>query len=161
MANYFTTYEMRCKGSPENGFPEEPYPEHLVMTAWPPLRESMNEVREDWADILNVLSGYRSPPYNAFLREQSIRKLMAAGRTRAQAEIESGVAEHSKHMEGIAVDLRPRDMHQAPNLHRQIITAIKAGRLKYIGGVGLYPTWVHIDTRPRLAGGAITQWGHA
>lgn len=72
-----------------------------------------------------VISGYRSPSSNRLLREDS-----------------SGVARHSYHMEGKAVDIRMpgsslRGLHQA------------ALRLKS-GGVGFYPSsdFVHVDVGP-------------
>jgi uncharacterized protein YcbK (DUF882 family) len=69
-----------------------------------------------------VICGYRSPETNAALRRHS-----------------SGVAEHSLHMQGRAIDVRlqgfPTDrLHQlALGMHR--------------GGVGFYPSsdFVHLD----------------
>lgn len=72
---------------------------------------------------IEVISGYRSPKTNAFLRKKS-----------------TGVAKKSLHMEGRALDIRltglPTPMLRdiATNLHN--------------GGVGFYPKsdFVHIDT---------------
>jgi uncharacterized protein YcbK (DUF882 family) len=70
-----------------------------------------------------VISGYRSPRTNA--------KLHAEGH---------GVAEHSLHMEGRAIDVRLLGC----DLETFRDAALKAGR----GGVGYYPgsNFVHIDT---------------
>jgi uncharacterized protein YcbK (DUF882 family) len=70
-----------------------------------------------------VISGYRSPRTNA--------KLHAEGH---------GVAEHSQHMEGRAMDVRLIGCDLAV-LHE---AALKAAR----GGVGYYPSsnFVHVDT---------------
>ena len=70
-----------------------------------------------------VISGYRSPRTNA--------KLHAEGH---------GVAEHSLHMEGRAIDVRLLGC----DLETFRDAALKAGR----GGVGYYPSskFVHIDT---------------
>jgi len=72
-----------------------------------------------------VISGYRSPQTNAALRRNS-----------------SGVAEHSFHMQGRAIDVRlsgysTRDLHQH---------ALALAR----GGVGFYPRsdFVHLDSGP-------------
>ncbi|CAK0769300.1 DUF882 domain-containing protein [Gammaproteobacteria bacterium] len=73
----------------------------------------------------HILSGYRCPSTNAMLREQS-----------------DGVASHSLHMDGMAVDLR------APGLHTSYLR--KAAMKMQYGGVGYYPDsdFVHVDTGP-------------
>lgn len=75
------------------------------------------------AEPLYIVSGYRAPATNAGLRHTS-----------------DGVAEHSLHMQGRAIDIRipgvsHRHLHQA---------ALAMGN----GGVGYYPKsgFVHIDT---------------
>lgn len=74
-------------------------------------------------DVLHVISGYRSPESN--------RKLAAAS---------GGVAKHSMHLEGKAIDVRMpgRDLAQ---LHKAAL-AVRGG------GVGYYPSsqFVHMDT---------------
>lgn len=74
-------------------------------------------------DVLHVISGYRSPESN--------RKLAAAS---------GGVAKHSMHLEGKAIDIRlpGRDLAQ---LHKAAL-AVRGG------GVGYYPSsqFVHMDT---------------
>ena len=75
------------------------------------------------SDVLHVISGYRSPESN--------RKLAAAS---------GGVAKHSMHLEGKAIDIRlpGRDLAQ---LHKAAM-AVRGG------GVGYYPSsqFVHMDT---------------
>lgn len=74
-------------------------------------------------DPFHVISGYRSPETNAYLRRHS-----------------SGVAKHSLHMEGRAIDVR--------------LPGIPTAKLRDIaltmqrGGVGYYPAsdFVHLDT---------------
>jgi uncharacterized protein YcbK (DUF882 family) len=77
----------------------------------------------------SVISGYRSPQTNAILHERS-----------------AGVAQHSLHMEGRAIDVRLTGIDSA-NL------AGHAEALKR-GGVGYYPAsdFVHLDT------GAFRTW---
>lgn len=78
-------------------------------------------------DVLHVISGYRSPETNAMLHENT-----------------GGVAKHSMHIEGKAIDVRMPGRDLAA-LHK---AALKANG----GGVGYYPDsqFVHIDTgRPR------------
>ena len=76
-----------------------------------------------------VISGYRSPRTNASLRENS-----------------SGVAQHSLHMEGRAIDVRVSGVDCAR-------LAARAEKLKR-GGVGYYraSNFVHLDT------GAFRTW---
>jgi uncharacterized protein YcbK (DUF882 family) len=78
---------------------------------------------------IHIVSGYRSPAYNALLRER--------GR---------GVAKHSLHLEGRAVDVRIPGVRLAA-LHE---TALQ---LK-LGGVGFYPKsdFVHLDS------GRVRRW---
>jgi uncharacterized protein YcbK (DUF882 family) len=76
-----------------------------------------------------VISGYRSPETNGKLHERS-----------------SGVASHSLHMEGMAMDIRLPG-RALTDLHN---CALKQGK----GGVGFYPTsnFVHVDV------GRVRRW---
>lgn len=78
---------------------------------------------------IHVISGYRSPEYNAMLRRQS-RK----------------VASHSLHMEGRAIDFR------IPGV--SLSTVRRAALSLAYGGVGYYPgnDFVHLDS------GAFRTW---
>lgn len=77
----------------------------------------------------HVISGYRSPNTNAMLAKHS-----------------QGVAKHSLHMEGLAIDIRlpGRDL---ADVHRAALS-LKSG------GVGYYPVsnFVHVDV------GRVRQW---
>ena len=79
--------------------------------------------RSDSKKPFEIISGYRSPVTNA--------KLAAAS---------NGVAKHSMHMDGKAIDIRLRDV-QLADLRLDAL-AMKAG------GVGYYPKsdFVHVDT---------------
>jgi uncharacterized protein YcbK (DUF882 family) len=70
-----------------------------------------------------VISGYRSPATNAMLRRHS-----------------EGVAAHSLHMQGQAIDIRLADV--------RLGTLRDAARSIARGGVGYYPAsnFVHVDT---------------
>ncbi len=71
---------------------------------------------------VEVISGYRSPTTNAMLHERS-----------------AGVAAHSLHMQGMAMDIRLPDV-ALDRLHNAAL-ALRAG------GVGYYPSedFVHVD----------------
>ncbi len=70
-----------------------------------------------------VISGYRSPEYNQLLRRQG-----------------SGVAEHSFHMKGQAIDFL---IPGVPN--RRLA---RLARLSSAGGVGIYSKFIHVDSGP-------------
>jgi len=74
---------------------------------------------------VEVISGYRSPQTNAFLRATT-----------------DGVAQNSYHMRGQAIDLRLPG-HSLSQLRRAALS-LRAG------GVGYYPAsnFVHVDTGP-------------
>lgn len=74
-------------------------------------------------NVLHVISGYRSPETNQLL-----------------AELGDGVAKHSLHLEGKAIDIR------VPG--RDLTSVRKAALRLRGGGVGFYPDtqFVHIDT---------------
>lgn len=91
----------------------------------PKLIVLLNEVSDKFGDsqVLHVISGYRSPESNA--------KLAAAS---------GGVAKHSMHLDGKAIDIRIPGKNLA-QLH-------KAAMSMRGGGVGYYPDsqFVHMDT---------------
>jgi uncharacterized protein YcbK (DUF882 family) len=72
--------------------------------------------------LMEVICGYRSPGTNALLRQHS-----------------SGVAEHSLHMQAMAVDIR------MPGVKTSVLR--NAARALQRGGVGYYPgsDFIHVD----------------
>jgi uncharacterized protein YcbK (DUF882 family) len=91
----------------------------------PQLLVLLDKVSAQFGDrhVLHVISGYRSPESNEMLHEHS-----------------NGVAKHSLHMEGKAIDIRLPGTALA-NLHKAVMAA-------HGGGVGYYPDsqFVHMDT---------------
>lgn len=91
----------------------------------PQLLVLLNQVSDKFGSqkVLHVISGYRSPESNRLLSEQS-----------------GGVAKHSMHMEGKAIDIRMPGQDLAGL--RKAALALNAG------GVGYYPEsqFVHMDT---------------
>jgi len=77
--------------------------------------------------VIDIVCGYRTPETNAALRRNSPQ---------------TGVAEHSQHMEGHAIDLRVPGVATAKL--RDAALSLKAG------GVGYYPVsqFVHVDVGP-------------
>jgi uncharacterized protein YcbK (DUF882 family) len=91
----------------------------------PQLLVLLDKVSAQFGDehVLHVISGYRSPETNAMLHENS-----------------SGVAQHSLHMDGKAIDVR------LPGTDLRLLH--KAAMAARGGGVGYYPDsqFVHMDT---------------
>jgi uncharacterized protein YcbK (DUF882 family) len=79
-----------------------------------------------------VLSAYRTPSYN--------RKI--------------GGVPNSQHIQGRALDLRPPYGMTVDKFYDTIKSFAK---MLSIGGIGKYPTFVHIDTRPTI-NGRIAYW---
>jgi uncharacterized protein YcbK (DUF882 family) len=86
-------------------------------------------LRLDTSEPFQVISGYRSPATNAMLHEKS-----------------EGVASHSLHMDGMAIDIRVSGRRLASL--RDTALTMKSG------GVGYYPAsdFVHVDV------GRIRRW---
>jgi len=81
-------------------------------------------------NLVHIISGYRSPTYNAILAKRS-----------------NGVAAHSLHTKGMAVDF------MLPGVGMQkLFTAVRS---LSAGGAGIYPEFVHMDV------GRVRTWGHA
>jgi uncharacterized protein YcbK (DUF882 family) len=102
-----------------------------VHTIDPALLDLLHQLAAsvDTTRPFEVISGYRSPVTNAALRRRS-----------------EGVAAHSLHMVGQAIDIRLGDVR----LDHVRAAAIDIGR----GGVGYYPAsnFVHVDT------GRVRRW---
>lgn len=86
----------------------------------------------DSNEPFEIISAYRSPQTNRMLRARSAH---------------SGVAKHSLHMYGRAIDIRLADVHLA-HLHHAAVSLKR-------GGVGYYPrsNFIHVDT------GRVRYWG--
>ena len=60
-------------------------------------------------------------------------------------------APHSQHKLGKAADLHPQGM-SAEVARQKVKEAIDNGKLKYIGGIELDVSWLHVDCRDRVNG---------
>ena len=87
------------------------------------LVENLQVIRDHINKPVRVISGYRTPKYN--------RRI--------------GGARRSQHMKAKAADLRVRGV-SAAELREIILKLIKEKKIKK-GGVGIYRTFVHYDTR--------------
>lgn len=62
----------------------------------------------------------------------------------------------SSHLTAEGADINVRGLTPAET-HHVILEAYRAGKLPGIGGLGIYPDWVHVDTR-RAADGHLRRW---
>lgn len=98
-------------------------------------------------------SGYRTLAYDQRLYDTH---LAAAGDDGLVAPPSS-----SEHPRGRAADIRHGSL-SASQLFNLIMSLYEAGRLPQLGGIGLYPSFVHVDVRPRSNSGKhLAIWGGA
>lgn len=119
-----------------HGFEAEPYPEDWVDDRLIPLCAAIEMVRAKWNRKVTIVSGYRSPEYNSWLVKHR------------------GASPRSKHMEGIAADIQIEGVPswKVFQAAKKLRADYKAGRSAvWLGGIGLYPTFVHLDLRERAA----------
>jgi uncharacterized protein YcbK (DUF882 family) len=128
------------------------------LDRWIDTRDLCDGVRIIHDGPLDVVSGYRTPEYNA--------DLIVADAGRGS----HGVVSSSKHIEGEAADLRAR-IAPAASLYSEIIIAHEKdfafttvdGRVRklrdLLGGIGVYPhsNWVHVDNA-KAPDGHLRRW---
>lgn len=136
---HFKVHEFACHDG-------TPYPE-AFPERWTDLRDLCDGARIIHGQMLSVVSGFRSPDYNAML----VRRDNGLG--------VHGVASSSEHTKARAADLRAI-IARAPGLYSELIIAYEEGRKfttvdgvernfrDLLGGIGVYDesNWVHIDT---------------
>lgn len=123
--------ELACHdGTP---YPSEYRGDRAVM-----LAATFEHVRELLGNVpLVILSGYRTPAYNATLE---------------------GAASKSQHIEGRALDIWHPTMSPR-GMFTTILREAQRGSLPLLGGLGLYKTFVHLDVRPKVPKGHLALWG--
>lgn len=127
LSPHFDSAEFICHDGTDVPVELEPNLRRLVATA---------DVIRRSADVpISVISGYRTPAYNARI----------------------GGAHDSTHMTAEALDGRPGLGLTILGLHAMILTLHRRGQLPGLGGLGLYPGWVHIDVR-KPADGHLRRW---
>lgn len=132
--NYFHESEFACHDG-------TPYPSEWLENRLAALISQLDAIRIAWKGPLRVVSGYRTPAHNAAI----------------------GGAGASQHMEGRAADIAPHAVAgvmeaQCRELHALILRMMAQSSLPLIGGLGVYPGWVHVDVRPKPTGGHVAQW---
>ncbi len=112
-----------------------PYPEAWIDARLRPLCETLEVLRRAIDRPIVIVSGYRSPEHNARVKG----------------------AKDSQHMHGRAADVRVAGV-DAGLLHAKVLELHGQGALPYLGGLGRYRTWVHLDVRHRQPGQGIARW---
>ena len=125
--------EFDRKARPSKGFPTvAEYPKEWIESRLRPLCEDLERVRAALRErynpnaIIRIGSGYRDPAFN---------------------RATPGAAIKSQHMEGRAADIVVPG--QAPiTIHQLVLDLFRENVLKNVHGLGIYPTFVHVDVRP-------------
>lgn len=140
MSRYFSVDEFRCHSG-------EAYPAAWVDDRLSRLCSVLDAIRDAWEAPLHIVSGYRSPAFNAALAASS-----------AARNGVSGVAQNSQHVQGRAADIRPLapSVERVSQLHAMVRRLYEEGKIPPLGGLGLYPGWIHVDVR---AGDHLATWG--
>lgn len=134
----FTPYWDSKRGKVKNTVPPSPLWPRIV-----PTLIVLDEVRERLGYAIRLTSTYRKPAYNAAV----------------------GGEPNSFHMRFMAVDWQGR--HGSPPMWAACVKSLRGkrfvlpgngGDFLFGGGVGVYPTFVHVDCRPAKAGGPYANW---
>lgn len=128
VTDHFLWSEFHCHNGQEVPDAAKPHVQRLCA--------SLELIRARWGGPLIVISGWRSPQYN--------RRV--------------GGAKASRHVVGDAADIRPGEISRVSSLAELVARMLKNGELPQIGGFGIYPTWIHVDCRPRKANGGVALW---
>ena len=124
-----------------------PYPEEWVTDRLLPLCESLEVIREAaGGEPLHVDSGYRTPEYQRQLYGNSAHDGLIA------------TPEGSQHPQGTAADIVHASLSPRA-LHALVGKLVVAGKLPHVGGLGLYPNFLHVDCRRKPPTGHVAQWG--
>jgi len=142
-SRFFSTDEFRCHSG-------EPYPAAWTEDRLQALCAALDAIRDAWDAPIIVVCGYRTAAYNAALAAESARRNGGV----------SGVAQNSQHIQGRAADVRPAapTIERVRELHTMVARMFDAGKLPQLGGLGLYPGWIHVDVRAKVNGHLAT-WG--
>ena len=99
------------------------------------LAQEFEKIRALVGGPIRIGSAYRTPEHN--------RKI--------------GGAQHSQHVEGRALDLYPPETLSVVEFGN-IIKSYAAYKESKIYGLGFYPTFIHIDVRPKPEHGRLIVW---
>lgn len=150
---HFSVEEFACKDG--TAYPvdrvddEDPQHRTWLVTRLTPLCETLEAIRGGLGGSpLHIDSGYRTLAYD--------QKLYDADRASGGHLVAK--PQGSQHPKGRAADVRSGSLLPV-QLRDLILGLYKGGKLPHLGGLGLYPTFVHVDVRPRFPVTHLAQWG--
>ncbi len=143
-SRHFTVEEFACHSG-------EPYPPEWVDDRLKVLCDVLDTIRDAWNGPLTVVSGFRTAAMNAALVVASAAR---NGGT-------SGVAKNSQHTAGRAADIRTDNptKERVAELHELARKLYGDGKIPALGGLGVYPGWIHVDVRAKVDGHLATWVG--
>ena len=150
VTQHFMIDEFACHdGTP---YPVDQPDDEAPGSAWlqsrlHPLCETLELIREAaGGGSITVDSGFRTMAYDQRLYDNSAKDSLIALPSRSQ------------HPKGRAADITHATLkpHEMFNLVQQMFLE---GKLPKLGGVGLYPTFIHVDVRPRGVSDHLAIWG--
>lgn len=123
-----------------------PYPPEWIDSRLKPLCDMLEVIRfEAGGESIIIDDGFRTLEYDERLHAKHIAALKAQGLPDDHLVAEASSSQHPK---GTAADIRHASM-SALALFNLILKLFECGKLSQLGGVGLYPNFVHVDIRPR------------
>lgn len=120
----------------KHGFKEQPYPKDWLLERLLPLCETLEKIRSHFGGYRVTITGgggFRSVEYN----------LAIGGKPKSQ------------HFQGRAADITIKGI-PAKVVHDGILAMYEADLIPLLGGLGQYPTFTHVDVRPRA--GRLARW---
>ncbi len=124
------------RGRFQHGELIEVYPQEWRGSRAVRLAETFEQIRQYLGNVpLTVHSAYRTLEYNATV----------------------GGVRTSQHCQGRALDLAHARL-DARSVFQGVRELQRGGLLPHLGGLGSYPTFVHIDVRPKVPAGHLAVW---
>lgn len=123
-----------------------------LQTRLMPLCMTLETIRDEaGSQPITIDSGYRTIAYDQKIYDAHVA---AVGDDGAVAPASTSI-----HPKGGAADIKHPTMKPLP-LFNLVLKMFEDGKLPYLGGVGLYPSFIHVDVRPRSKNGThLAIWG--
>lgn len=135
LTEHFQYWELWQKTNAKGFTREVPYPIDWLAERGIPLLLLAEKIRARFGRPMTIRSAFRTPSYNDAV----------------------GGEDASLHMVGRALDLEVSGI-PAADVHHEILKMDSQNLVPELGGLGLYPDFVHIDTRLRKPNGRIARW---
>jgi uncharacterized protein YcbK (DUF882 family) len=150
VTEHFTAEEFACRdgspypaSQPDDEADDRPWLETRLY----PLCCTLEVIREHaGGTALHIDSGYRSLAYDDRIYQASAKDGTVAPASRSQ------------HPKGRAADITHGQL-TPKQMFSMVLELYAAGQLPYLGGVGLYPSFIHVDVRPQSPAGHLAIWG--